>query len=58
MHRIDFNRIDDEMFRKLAEVSSFNFLVFLITCCRIIRISHLQISCCNKGCDVFGYIFV
>ena len=28
------------------------FLVFLITCCRIIRISHLQISCCNKGCDV------
>ena len=28
------------------------FLVFLITCCRIIRISHLQISCCNKGGDV------
>ena len=44
MDRIDFNRIDDEMFRKLAEVSSFNFLVFLITCYRIIRISHLQIS--------------
>ena len=33
------------------------FLVFLITCCRIIRISHLQISGCNKGGDVFGYIF-
>ena len=28
------------------------FLVFLITCCRIIWISHLQISCCNKGGDV------
>ena len=28
------------------------FLVFLITCCRIIWISHLQIPCCNKGCDV------
>ena len=33
------------------------FLVFLITCRRIIRISHLQISCCDKGGDVFGYIF-
>ena len=33
------------------------FLVFLIACRRIIRISHLQISCCDKGSDVFGYIF-
>ena len=32
-------------------------LVFLITCCRIIGISHLQIACCNKGGDVLGYIF-
>ena len=28
------------------------FLVFLITCCRIIWISHLQIPCSNKGCNV------
>ena len=28
------------------------FLFFLITCRRIFRVGHLQISCCNKGGDV------
>ena len=33
------------------------FLVFLIACRWIFRVGHLQISCCDKGGDVFGYIF-
>ena len=28
------------------------FFVFLVACRRIFRVGHLQISCCDKGCDV------